>query len=340
MNRLAFLGNNILDSVGKPMHISIMAPSAPRDQTYRRLRPWFAARGVANMLVPDVIRKTVAFVGHRVDGEFVPEATAFFVSLEDHGYQFLYIVTADHVIAKMIGSGKDMILRTNKKDGSVQEDAINTEAWIFTEENNKSDVAICSVSVSPDEDVFNIGLSGNFSLYVEKTSTLEMPFGVGDEIAIVGLFRSHYGMNKNVPIVRIGNIAAMAEEPVSTKEYGFLEAYLVEARSIGGLSGSPVFVSMPPMRVVNNRSTMTSGKQFYLLGLMHGHFDIKDLNSDTVTDKYTNAYGDINTGVGVVIPAWKIMELLMLTDVVEERRKAAEINRQLTAATPDASASQ
>ena len=36
----------------------------------------------------------------------------------------------------------------------------------------------------------------------------------GDEVVITGMFFSHIGQQRNIPIVRIGNIAAMPQEPV------------------------------------------------------------------------------------------------------------------------------
>ena len=60
------------------------------------------------------------------------------------------------------------------------------------------------------------------------------------------------------------NIAMIPDEPVTTS-LGDIKAYLVEARSIGGLSGSPAFV----------RETGAEGTgSFYLLGLMHGHWGV------------------------------------------------------------------
>ena len=64
-----------------------------------------------------------------------------------------------------------------------------------------------------------------------------------------------------------------------------MEAYLVEARSISGLSGSPVFVNMAPYRTVEGTIISNGGhRPYYLLGLMHGHFDVPSLTEDMVTD--------------------------------------------------------
>ena len=74
------------------------------------------------------------------------------------------------------------------------------------------------------------------------------------------------------------------KELIKTTDYGLTEAYLIEARSIGGLSGSPVFIPMPPFQQINGEVTQGSGSLFYLLGLMHGHFDIPKLNEDVAKE--------------------------------------------------------
>ena len=53
----------------------------------------------------------------------------------------------------------------------------------------------------------------------------------------------------NLPIVRLGAIAAMPGEYIKT-DWGCLRAYLIEARSIGGLSGSPVFIRVGTTRTL------------------------------------------------------------------------------------------
>lgn len=50
-------------------------------------------------------------------------------------------------------------------------------------------------------------------------------------------------------------------ELIHTDKLGDIEVYLIEARSIGGVSGSPVFV----------RESFPRAGKHYLLGLMHGH---------------------------------------------------------------------
>ena len=77
----------------------------------------------------------------------------------------------------------------------------------------------------------------------------EKSIGLGEELLVVGLFASHHGRKMNIPIVRSGMIAAMPWEPIWDAKTGQnFEAFLAEVRSIGGLSGSPVWVAVDPGR--------------------------------------------------------------------------------------------
>jgi hypothetical protein len=129
----------------------------------------------------------------------------------------------------------------------------------------------------------------------------------------------------------------MLGEKVFTKHCNYTDAYLIEARSIGGLSGSPVFITIPrrhPIPVSKDQvGLVETGETTYLLGLVHGHFDIENLNEDAVSD-IDNGRG-INTGIGVVIPVEKILETIYQPELVEMRKKAAEEYRSKHGATAD-----
>ena len=65
--------------------------------------------------------------------------------------------------------------------------------------------------------------------------------GVGDEVFIAGLFTRAIGQARNLPIIRMGTVAMMPDEKILFHKK-MIDAYLIESRSIGGLSGSPVFI--------------------------------------------------------------------------------------------------
>jgi hypothetical protein len=72
---------------------------------------------------------------------------------------------------------------------------------------------------------------------------------------------------------------------------------------------------------------------------MHGHFDLKNLNEDTVVDSDTGTSGGINTGIGVVIPVEKILETIDQRELAEIRTKVIKEHRERSAASPDSAKS-
>ena len=143
--------------------------------------------------------------------------------------------------------------------------------------------------------------------------------GVGSEVFLAGLFAHHHGQRKNIPIIRVGNISAMpGEEKIETR-YGLIDAYLIEARSLGGISGSPVFVRVPAVRTenvveggVHRGARIVQVDEYHLLGLMHGHWDIDyqvEMGQDSLEDT-TSGVRSVNTGIAIVVPSSKILEVL------------------------------
>jgi hypothetical protein len=198
-------------------------------------------------------------------------------------------------------------------------------------EAGRTDVASMPVDFASDEDFLTIPLGLPNGIAATKQLLYAHNIGVGHENFITGLFRSHYGNQRNVPAVRVGNIAMMREEPVRTKYCGPTDAYLIEARSVNGLSGSPVFLHIPVFhaqgfdREGKPRTDFVPyvGDKMYLLGLMHGHFDVENLTEDVVVDDGGDGSRGIHTGIGVVIPVEKLIETLSLPELVEKRQTDA-----------------
>lgn len=56
---------------------------------------------------------------------------------------------------------------------------------------------------------------------------------------------------------------------------------------------------------------------------MHGHFDVQDLILDSVAEDAKGSSG-IHAGIGVVVPAYRILETLNHPDLVKDRVEALE----------------
>src|SRR6185295_16646813 len=104
-----------------------------------------------------------------------------------------------------------------------------------------------------------------------------------DDIYVVGLFAYRKGRHKNIPIVRSGIVAANPEgELIWDEDQGlWYTAYLIEVRSIGGLSGSPVFVSVSRERAQDAKMFLDtwppdSTRVLFLIGLVRSHWSLSD----------------------------------------------------------------
>ncbi len=284
------------------------------------------------MLVPDEMRKGVVFVYLSRDGALSPAGTAFFMAdrlPENELSTWGYLLTAHHVIEGVKRHGDDgkVHLRLNVRGGGSRRLSHQVDEWIHPDKG-------LDFSILPWEYLPELNLDWRAWMLPGATATAEViereGIGLGDEVFMVGLFSHHLGGERNEPILRVGNIAGMPAEGVSTRDYGQMPAVLIEARSIGGLSGSPVFVHVGLTRWREGEVRVAGDPTpFFFLGAMHGHWNIAD------TDSPVSTQGErINSGIGIVVPAENIVKALQpLREYIMEKRR--EARREQTAATPD-----
>lgn len=174
------------------------------------------------------------------------------------------------------------------------------------------DIAISSFQLNDEDDLIMYPVLANFS----NNDLIKGDWGIGDEIYIVGLFTFHAGENRNIPIVRVVNIASTIEEKIQTK-YGPMNAYLIEARSIGGLSGSPVFINNGALKFRDGKlKYKDDGVQLRLIGMIHGHFDIESGKIDSILEDINNKQ-NVNTGIGIVTLGEKLITLFGTPELLE-----------------------
>jgi hypothetical protein len=285
------------------------------------------------MRIPDEYLKCVAFVGETnssdptgVNGDL--HATGFLVSLpcqrpELAGQQLVYFVTAKHVANDL--SGRNIYFLVNTREGTtaaipgVLSPRYGHATWWLHPSDKTADVAVTQVGITPNLDIKTIE--------IDRLGTSErlkkFEIGVGDEVFFMGLFTPASNNSRVLPIVRHGSLAMMPSEQIQT-EIGFADVYLIEARSIGGISGSPVFVRPTvsvglPANPFGHACSMGVGNIPTLLGLAHGHWDIKDWKlNDTRIEPVQS--GGVNIGIAIVVPAIKIYETLYQSELVAERQ--------------------
>jgi hypothetical protein len=275
------------------------------------------------MLLPNEITKCVVFICiQETKGQIVewkPVATGFLVSMPVGqgivGMSHYYLVTAKHNVVKL--TGKNFAIRFNDVTGVSKTIPVATGINWFDHPDhagNPADVCVTPFRVLDEFDV----LAFPTEWFLSREFIQSGEISIGNEVFIAGLFTGHSGRGKNTPIIRVGNIAMLPEEKVSTETFGDMEAYLIEARSIGGVSGSPVFFCPPQIKGTHLQIT----PKFYLGGLIHGHWKIPKLDTEDQYSEFEER-GSINMGIAIVVPAFKILETLM-QEALKDLRIEAE----------------
>jgi hypothetical protein len=276
------------------------------------------------MRLPREVERSAAFIGILSKGQFIPKGTVFFVAYPcgpDKRWNYEYAVTARHTVEKIhkdkYSDDGEPYIRLNLRGADASVFRLSRDNWVFHGDDSV-DVAVASV-VLPDGRDHPLIKTASFATE-EVIQNLQI--GSGNELFFPGLFTSHFGMKRNIPIVRRGTIASMPQEKVLSEGLE-RELYLVEARSIGGLSGSPVFVNLGPSEPVMkwhpNRPVPPDIAELqlgpsYLLGLIHGHFTTKNVEdyADASEEDIAIIQGlkSMNMGIGMVVPAKHILSVL------------------------------
>ena len=283
--------------------------------------------------VPPHVLKCVAFAYPREGHE--PEGTVFFVSISERDpeptqsddFHWVYAVTAAHVI-RALPQGID--IRVNRLNGNgTQRIKTARRGWTI---HRSTDVAILQMPLPADADciAFPARSAVNDDLFQSGLA------GPGDDVILAGLFSHQAGKFQNTPVVRGGILAALPGEDIKTRDYGAWPAYLIEARSTPGMSGLPAFLNITGYRRVASPLAAMAGRPpeelydkgrdalwrggTYLLGVGHGHFnDIRHRRRPR-----TSMIDKINTGIGIVIPFERVMDLIQSAEEKDMRRKDIE----------------
>ncbi|MGE5513714.1 MAG: hypothetical protein ACM31O_21000 [Bacteroidota bacterium] len=299
------------------------------------------------MRIVDDLIKCVVFFGYEdpdKPGGINCVGTGFLLSY-DHT---AYLVTARH-LSNQLGADP-FLLRVNRKDGTAENLHADNVKW-FDHSDPLVDVSIANLHISKCSKYEAVYMDGE-KMLVTPHVMKEANIGVGNFTYTIGLFRLLSGKNRNLPICHCGTIALIPgdervpvidwtdKNPVASQRRRIqVEAYLVEAQSIGGLSGSPVFVraehefdfarvlvrkDMPHAKVP---TILACDGRMRLLGLWQGAWEARP---DEVRAAESNALV-VPLGMGVVVPAIKIIEVLERDDVKKER-EAIKASRNLSAA--------
>jgi hypothetical protein len=289
------------------------------------------------MRISDVVKRCVGFVGIRTNSHIEWGGTVFFVRLNEkaplHGdatfsSSFPYMVTAKHIADKLDGS--DCVIRMNNKQGRCVEFEVMGLKWWSHPSESGVDSAVAPFAPPKELDLHVATISDTLFATPELIEKYEI--GVGDEVYIAGLFSRVTKTVKNQPVVRTGNIAMMPDEKIHFSKFGMIDAYLIETKSFGGLSGCPVFVrhtvstpltQEPGGPPIGKFKRLYGGGSSYLLGSLIGRWVVpKKKDFDTTLSEA------LNVGISAVVPLYKILEVLNHPELIEMRKAEMEAEKK------------
>ena len=207
-------------------------------------------------------------------------------------------------VPQLASAPGEAVITMNAKDGMPLSLRTGTQKWfLHPTEPDTVDVAVMPFG-SPRFQEYDVEWIPE-EIFATDKRIADYEIGLGDELVIVGLFTRFFGRTILTPIVRTGNIAMMPKDKVrGSSAFGEMEAYLAEGRSIGGLSGSPVFVrntvKMPAVTAEGKAAAISGLGGAHLLGLVHGHWDAPPTIFNMEQEER------VNMGVSIIVPAKKI----------------------------------
>jgi hypothetical protein len=223
-------------------------------------------------------------------------------------------------------------------DGIIKEIVVDNDEWQF--EANGDDLAIIDLTdhITPDL-VMRLCCLRDSDL-VTPQFIADHQIAMGDDVFMIGLLAGHAGGDA---VGRFGNISALPNElaPIEQGNQVCRPSFLVDMRSRGGHSGSPVSVYRTPSGDLSKyffQSQNTPLRMPYrqdenrlmkLLGVHSAQFNesakVRRESSEPIRE------GDrlsIPSGMTVVVPAWHILNLLngdSFSQIRQKRESTATI---------------
>ncbi len=237
---------------------------------------------------------------------------------------YLYLTTAAHIIR----AKESLCVRMMLKNGEPYFLSAKQEDWWFSDD---SDIAITRLQWTSGIDQLQFQFV-HIGLFMRDEWIDDFRVGIGDDVFMVGRFTPYDGEQVNVPTVRYGHVSMMPERRVPMGKYGDIEAYLVDMGNRVGFSGSPVFISGSPGRLIwpadSSLPPQPDSRAFmWLFGLCSGVFPDEtpvfrrnENGEESKSDFFSKGY----TGMAIITPVHKITEMLESKQLVEDRKRENE----------------
>ncbi len=227
---------------------------------------------------------SVVFVGSEKNGVFTPTGAGLLAGVQDRVVACPFLVTAQHVVDSI--PGEFFAIRLNRVVGDCTTIRIPKTPNLAALRGER-DVGIFPLNISPE--IFEHSLTRlDRREWNGSIAAIGRP-SVGDDVSSVCLYTTHDETTVDRPSVRLGSIAAMPDEG---------DGYLIEAKSLVGFGGSPVYLG-------------TSEGRLCILGIM-----TRDRRAEPLTNLFAPATSDeLNIRFGVVVPIERVFDILESDEV-------------------------
>lgn len=272
--------------------------------------PQVAVLGGVTVRINSDARRCVVFFGKSSppSGEIAYGGTGFLLC--ERGPNIPYLITARHVAKQL---EEDFVIRVNKLGGGSATLDVPKVDWRY---HSDPTVDLAATIFSLDANVYDVNY---FNVKLVQPA-FHGEVMCGDPVSLVGLFRLHYGSKRNVHIVHSGTIAALPDiqekVPVRDGATGKIietVTYLVEAQTLSGLSGSPVFIQkfqqIPGLKTAGGGGALAYG-DWRILGIYQGAWDGEPGEILAADRNLSGTTLRVPVGMGIVVPGERIFELI------------------------------
>jgi hypothetical protein len=309
---------------------------------------WSDPRAAMPKLRPDI--GNAVFYLYRINpktGEKTgPHGSGFVVARNSKvlpNFKHYYGVTNWH-LSNDLGAS---IIRVNTTDGKSRYLDYGPEDWQFIKDGDDLSMIDLTDDARMGDQVSHYIDTG----FVDKAFIERFGVGFGEDVFMTGLFADQHGGDRNTPAARFGNVSLLADEsaPIEQPNGMLRPSHLVDMRSRTGFSGSPVCLyripgidlSDTPQR--DEPFAPTGGlpwnpqfmpKFIALFGVHCGQY-YDEVEVLKTRPEWRERHGDpiqegdklyIQSGMTIVVPAWRVTEMMNL-EVFEMARKKREEDR-------------
>jgi len=240
-----------------------------------------------------------------------------------------YGITNWHVARKQGFS----VIRLNTITG--EPDYLDFDPGDWECDPKKDDIAIIPLSIrDPSQKAFFISAP---HVFIKEEAVIFEKWGPGDDVFMIGRFMDNVeDKNSNIPFTRFGNISSQLVKVKQPTGYKDGKCFCIDMHSRTGFSGSPVFAYRTPgndlrWMVYPNHKVEMGRASCALLGIHCAQWPeeliIKDGNKMLTVEGWS--------GMTVVVPAWRILEMLDQPKFVkqreaEEKRREKEMGKSIS----------